>query len=61
MNGFPNSRQRERHLRRFKSVAQAQPFLAVHDAFGNLFTFRPTHFAAPDQESGSGVTTRIRG
>jgi putative transposase len=32
------TRQRERHMRRFKSVAQAQRFLAVHDAVHNLFT-----------------------
>ena len=32
------TRQRERHMRRFKSVAQAQRFLAVHDAVRNLFT-----------------------
>jgi putative transposase len=32
------TRQRERHTRRFKSVAQAQRFLAVHDAVRNLFT-----------------------
>jgi len=30
--------QRERHMRRFKSVAQAQRFLAVHDVVRNLFT-----------------------
>jgi putative transposase len=32
------TRRRERHLRRFKSVAQAQRFLAVHDVVRNLFT-----------------------
>ena len=32
------TRQRERHMRRFKSVAQAQRFLAVHDVVHNLFT-----------------------
>ena len=32
------TRQRERHMRRFKSVAQAQRFLAVHDVVRNLFT-----------------------
>ena len=32
------TRQRERHMRRFKSVAQAQRFLAVHDTVRNLFT-----------------------
>jgi putative transposase len=32
------TRRRERQMRRFKSVAQAQRFLAVHDAVGNLFT-----------------------
>jgi len=30
--------QRERHMRRFKSVAQGQRFPAVHDAVHNLFT-----------------------
>ena len=32
------TRRHERHMRRFKSVAQAQRFLAVHDAVRNLFT-----------------------
>jgi len=32
------TRQRERHMRRFKSVAQAQRFLAVLDVVRNLFT-----------------------
>ena len=32
------TRQRERQMRRFKSVAQAQRFLTVHDAVRNLFT-----------------------
>jgi putative transposase len=32
------TRQRERHMRRFESVAHAQRFLAVHDAVRNLFT-----------------------
>ena len=32
------TRRRERHMRRFKSVAQARRFLAVHDAVRNLFT-----------------------
>jgi putative transposase len=32
------TRWRERHTRRFKSVAQAQRFLAVHDVVRNLFT-----------------------
>jgi hypothetical protein len=32
------TRERERHMRRFKSVAQAQRFLAVHDVVRNLFT-----------------------
>jgi putative transposase len=32
------TRQRERHMRRFKWVAQAQRFLAVHDVVRNLFT-----------------------
>jgi putative transposase len=31
------TRQRERHMRRFKSVAQAQRFLAVHGTVRNLF------------------------
>ena len=31
------TRQRERHMRPFKSVAQAQRFLAVHDVVHNLF------------------------
>ena len=30
------TRQRERQMRRFKSAGQAQRFLAVHDAVGNL-------------------------
>ena len=30
-------RQRERQMRRFKSAAQAQRFLSVHGAVGNLF------------------------
>ena len=32
------TRRRERHMRRFKSVAHAQRFLAVHDVVRNLFT-----------------------
>jgi putative transposase len=32
------TRQRERHMRRFKSVGQAQRFLAVHDVVRNLLT-----------------------
>jgi putative transposase len=32
------TRRRERHMLRFKSVAQAQRFLAVHDVIRNLFT-----------------------
>ena len=32
------TRQRERQMRRFKSVAHAQRFLTVHDAVRNLFT-----------------------
>jgi putative transposase len=32
------TRRRERHMRRFKSTAQAQRFLAVHDVVRNLFT-----------------------
>jgi len=31
------TRRRERHMRRFKSAAQAQRFLAVHDVVRNLF------------------------
>jgi putative transposase len=31
------TRQRERQMRRFKSTGQAQRFLAVHGAVGNLF------------------------
>ncbi len=31
------TRQRERQMRRFKSVGQAQRFLSVHDTVGNLF------------------------
>src|SRR6266849_5258739 len=32
------TRRRESHMRRFKSAAQAQRFLAVHDVVRNLFT-----------------------
>ena len=32
------TRRRERHMRRFKSVAHAQRFLALHDVVRNLFT-----------------------
>ena len=32
------TRRRERHMRRFKSVAHTQRFLAVHDVVRNLFT-----------------------
>lgn len=32
------TRRRERHMRRFKSAAQAQRFLAVHDVARNLFS-----------------------
>jgi putative transposase len=32
------TRQRERHMRRFKSVGHAQRFLTVHDVVRNLFT-----------------------
>ena len=32
------TRRRERHMQRFKSVAHAQRFLAVHDVVRNLFT-----------------------
>ena len=32
------TRGRERHMRRFKSAAHAQRFLAVHDVVRNLFT-----------------------
>jgi putative transposase len=32
------TRRRERHMRRFKSAAQAQRFLAVHDVVRNLFS-----------------------
>jgi putative transposase len=32
------TRRRERHMRRFKSAAQAQRFLAVHGVVRNLFT-----------------------
>ena len=31
------TRQRERQMRRFKSAAQAQRFLSVHDVVRNLF------------------------
>ena len=31
------TRRRERQMRRFKSAGQAQRFLAVHAAIGNLF------------------------
>jgi putative transposase len=42
------TRCREAHMRRFKSVAQAQRFLSVHGVFRNLFTvgrhlFRARH------------------
>jgi putative transposase len=33
-----STRQRDRHLRRFKSMAQAHRFLAVDDVVRNLFT-----------------------
>jgi putative transposase len=32
------TRRRERHMRRFRSAAQAQRFLAVHDVVRKLFT-----------------------
>jgi putative transposase len=32
------TRRRERHMRGFKSAAQAQRFLAVHDVVRNLFS-----------------------
>ena len=32
------TRRRERHMRRFKLVAQAQRFLTIHDVGRNLFT-----------------------
>jgi putative transposase len=32
------TRRRERHMRRFRSAAQAQRFLAVHEVVRNLFT-----------------------
>jgi hypothetical protein len=38
-------RRRERHMRRFKSVAHAQRFLAVHDVVRNLFTIGRHGFA----------------
>ena len=43
------TRQRERQMRRFKSMGQAQRFLTVHGAVGNLFRLgrhliRATHY-----------------
>ena len=43
------TRQRERQMRRFKSMGQAQRFLTIHGAVGNLFRLgrhliRATHY-----------------
>ncbi len=43
------TRQRERQMRRFKSMVQAQRFLTVHGTIGNLFRLgqhliRATHY-----------------
>jgi len=44
-----STRQRERQMRRFKSMKQAQRFLTIHGAVGNLFRLarhvtRATHY-----------------
>ena len=43
------TRRRECHMRRFKSVAQAQRFLAVHDVVRNLFTIGRHQLRAAQQ------------
>jgi putative transposase len=46
-NSHQPTRRRERTLKRFKSVRQAQRFLSVHDPVGNLFR-RPASISAVD-------------
>jgi putative transposase len=45
------TRRRESHMRRFKSTAQAQRFLAVHDVVRNLFNVGRHRLGAPSATS----------
>ena len=40
------TRRRERQMKQFKSVSQAQPFLSAHDGISNLFHLRRHHVPA---------------
>ncbi len=43
------TREQERQMRRFKSIARAQRFLAIHDQIQNLFRVGWTHLKAVHQ------------
>jgi len=45
-NSHQPTRRRERQIKRFKSVGQAQRFLAAHDQINNLFQLRRDHIPA---------------
>jgi len=45
-NPHQPTRRRERQMRQFKSVSQAQRFLAAHDGINNLFHLRRHHIPA---------------
>ena len=45
-NSHQPTRRRERQMKRFKSVRQAQRFLAAHDGISNLFHLRRHHVPA---------------
>jgi len=45
-NSHQPTRRRERQMRRFKSVSQAQRFLSAHDGISNLFHLRRHHVPA---------------
>ena len=47
-NSHQPTRRRERQMKRFKSVGQAQQFLSAHDQVNYLFHLRRDHFTAAE-------------
>jgi putative transposase len=57
-NSHQPTRRRERIMKRFKSVGQAQRFLSVHDQVANLFR-RPAHITAAAHRTSRAQAFRV--
>jgi len=58
-NSHQPTRRRERQMKQFKSVRQAQRFLSAHDQINNLFHLRRDHVAATEHRAARTQTLHV--